>query len=285
MEDRPMPTSKVTKTRVAVPGGSLNVVDEGQGPPIVLIHAGVADLRAWDDVVPPLVAAGHRVIRYDLRGFGQSTTEDVEFTHQADLRAVLDAVGVEKAVLVGNSKGGAIAYDTAIESPDRVVAVVGVAGGLGVFDGGETPEEVPVREAYEAIDAAEPFDAEALTEFETRVWGSGPLQPADRLSPQLRTKLFEMNLPLNQPNHVGGRQIRLDPPANDRLAELRCPVLAIAGNLDFTYCVATALHLEAEAPHARALIWDDVAHMIGMEQPERLAHVIGEFVAPLRPWS
>lgn len=280
-----MPTSKVMSSKVVVPGGSLNVVDEGEGPPILLIHAGVADLRAWDDVVPPLTAAGYRVIRYDLRGFGQSTTEDVEFSHQADLRAVLDAAGVGKAILVGNSKGGSIAYDTALESPDRVVAVVGVAGGLGGFDGGETPEEVPVREAYEAIDSAEPFDAEALTEFETKVWGAGPLQPLERVSPQLRAKLFEMNLPLNQPNHVSGRQLRLDPPASERLAELTCPVLAIAGTLDFSDCVVTARHLEADAPNARALIWDDVAHMIGMEQPDRLAGAIAEFVAPFRSWE
>jgi len=272
-------------TAVSVPGGSLHVVDEGSGPPILLIHAGVADLRAWDDVVPHLTRAGHRVIRHDIRGFGRSTTEDVEFSHQADVRAVLEAAGVEKAALVGNSKGGSIAYDTAIESPDRVVAVVGVAGGLGGFDGGETPEEVRVREAYEAVDSAEPFDAEALTEFEVKLWMSGPLQPLERTSPKLRARLFEMDLPLNQPSHVGGRQVRLDPPANDRLAELRCPVLAIAGTLDFTDCVVTAHHLETNAPDARALIWDDVAHMIGMEQPERLANAVAEFVAPLRPWS
>jgi 3-oxoadipate enol-lactonase len=272
-------------TAVAVPGASLHVVDEGSGPPIVLIHAGVADLRAWDDVVPHLTRAGHRVIRYDIRGFGESTTEDVEFSHQADLRAVLDAAGVGQAALVGNSKGGTIALDTAIESPERVVAVVGVAAGLGGFDGGETPEEVPIREAYEALDSAEPFDAEALTEFEVRVWMSGPLQPLERTSRQLRARLFEMDLPLNQPSHVGGRQVRLDPPANDRLAELRCPVLAVAGTLDFSDCVATARHLEANAPNATAVIWDDVAHMIGMEQPERLADTIAEFVDPMRPWS
>jgi 3-oxoadipate enol-lactonase len=198
---------------------------------------------------------------------------------------VLDAAGVGQAALVGNSKGGTIALDTAIESPERVVAVVGVAAGLGGFDGGETPEEVPIREAYEALDSAEPFDAEALTEFEVRVWMSGPLQPLERTSRQLRARLFEMDLPLNQPSHVGGRQVRLDPPANDRLAELRCPVLAVAGTLDFSDCVATARHLEANAPNATAVIWDDVAHMIGMEQPERLADTIAEFVDPMRPWS
>jgi 3-oxoadipate enol-lactonase len=273
------------RTTVAVPGGELSVVDDGDGPPIVLIHAGVADLRAWDDVVPPLAAAGHRVIRYDIRGFGKSTTGDVEFSHQADLRAVLDAAGVGKAVLVGNSKGGTIALDTAIELPERVVAVVGVAAGLGGFDGGETPDEVAVREAYERIDSAEPFDAVALTDYEVQLWLAGPLQPLDRVSPALRTRFFEMDLPLNEEGRVGGRQVRLDPPANDRLAELRCPVLAIAGTLDFSDCVATARHLEADAPDARALIWDDVAHMIGMEQPARLAGAVAEFVAPLRPWS
>ena len=99
------------RSDVAVPGGTLNVVDEGEGPPILLLHAGVADLRAWDDVVPHLTRAGHRVIRYDIRGLGRSITEDVEFSHRADLRAVLHAVGVERAVLVGNSKGGQIAID------------------------------------------------------------------------------------------------------------------------------------------------------------------------------
>jgi 3-oxoadipate enol-lactonase len=274
----------MTASQIDVPRGRLHVIDEGHGPPIVLIHAGVADLRAWDDVVPPLTRVGYRVIRHDMRGFGQSTTEDVEFSHQADVRAVLDAAGVERAVLVGNSKGGMVAIDTAVESPDRVAAVVGVAAGVGGYDGGATPEEIPINEEYERVDSAEPFDAVALTDFEVKVWLAGPLQSLDRVSPELRTRFFEMALPLNEEGRVRGRQLRLDPPANDRLSELRCPVLAIAGTLDFSECVATARHLEADAPDARALIWDDVAHMIGMEQPHRLAAAIAEFVEPLRPW-
>ena len=74
-----------------------------------------------------------------------------------------------------------------------------------------------------------------------------------------------------------GRRARLDPPAAERLAELTCPVLVVAGALDFSYVAATARHLELNAPAARAVIWDDVAHMIGMEQPERLTDLIVEF--------
>ncbi len=91
--------------------------------------------------------------------------------------------------------------------------------------------------------------------------------------------------PLNEPGRVKGRPIRLDPPATDRLAELRCPVLAVAGELDFSDVVRTAEWLAAEAPDARALVWPDVAHMIGMEQPDRLAATIVDFVAPFAPWA
>jgi len=270
---------------VAVPGGSLHVVEDGAGPPILLVHAGVADLRAWDAMVAPLVAAGYRVIRYDARGYGRSTTEDVAFSPRDDLRAVMDARGADRAALVGNSRGGALAFDTAIESPERVVAVVGVAAGVGGFDGGETPEEQAIFEAYEAVDTAEPFDAVALTDFETSVWGDGPGQPAGRLRADARALLTEMNGPLNDPARIKGREIKLDPVANERLAELRCPVFAIGGALDFSDVTATARHLEADAPDARAVIWDDVAHMIGMEQPDRLAAAIVSFLEPLDRWT
>ena len=274
----------MTESHVDVPGGRLFVVDEGEGPPLLLLHAGVADLRAWDAMVAPLNEAGYRVLRFDTRGYGASTTEDVEFSLQADVIAVLDALGIGRAALIGNSRGGMIAFDTAIEHPDRVAAVVGVAAGLGGFQVDPTAEELPILEAYERVDTAEPFDADALTDFETQVWLDGPGQPADRVHWTLRELFRMMARPLNEPGRVRGREIRLDPPANDRLSELRCPVLAIAGRLDFSDVVHTAQRLESAAPDARAVVWDDVAHMIGMEQPERLASTIVDFLAPLERW-
>ncbi len=274
----------MTDSHVDVPGGRLFVVDEGEGPPLVLLHAGVADLRAWDAMVAPLNEAGYRVVRFDTRGYGASTTEDVEFSLQADVIAVLDSLGIGRAALIGNSRGGMIAFDTAIEYPDRVVAVVGVAAGLGGFEVDPTAEEIPILEAYERVDSAEPFDADALTDFETQVWLDGPGQPADRVHWTLREMFRMMARPLNEPGRVRGREIRLDPPANDRLSELRCPVLAIAGRLDFSDVVHTAQRLETAAPDARAVVWDDVAHMVGMEQPERLASTIVDFLAPLERW-
>jgi 3-oxoadipate enol-lactonase len=118
----------MTDRSISVPGANLNTVDEGSGPPIVLLHAGIADLRAWDALVPHLTAAGYRLIRYDQRGFGRTVTKNVAFSNRADCIAVLDALGIGQAVLVGNSRGGQIAIDTAIEFPDRIAALVGVGG-------------------------------------------------------------------------------------------------------------------------------------------------------------
>ena len=273
----------MTQRLVDVPGGKLLVVDEGSGPPIVLLHAGIADIRSWDAMIPPLTAAGYQTVRYDQRGVGGSTTDSVEFSRVDDLLAVLDATGVGRAALAGNSMGGMLAFDTAIVAPERVVAIVGVGAGLGGFDGGNTPEEIALFEEMERLEKADPPDPAAVADIDVRVWVDGPGQPPTRVAAAIRDLVVEMDT--SDPTRHQGSPVRLNPPASDRLDEIRCPVLAVAGDLDVSEVVVTARHLEANAPNARALIWPDVAHMIGMEQPARLADAIIEFLAPLDRWS
>lgn len=285
----------MTILTVAVPGGQLHVLDEGQptGPPILLLHAGIADLTAWDALAPLLAAAGQRVVRYDARGFGRSVTEDVEYSNRADAIAVLDALEMQRATLVGNSRGGQIAFDTAIDYPDRVHVVVGVGAGLGGFDGVSTDDEEAIFVRMEALEAAlesagPAGDAElvdAIVDLDVRFWVDGPGQAEDRVPAAIRDHVRSMDAAHYDPSRVQGRPRPLTPPAGGRLAELRCPVLAVAGALDVSDVVQTARHLEAHAPNACAVILPDVAHMIGMEAPERLAALILEFLSPGRPGS
>jgi len=270
---------------IDVPGGRLFVVDEGAGPPIVLIHAGIVDLRAWDDLVPHLVAAGYRAVRYDTRGWGRSTTDEVDFSNRADLVAVLDALGIGRAALVGNSRGGQIAFDTALEFPARVAAVVGVGASLGGLDVPVTPEELALLEEMERLEGTEPQDLEAIVAINTRLWVDGPGQSPGRGPAWIAGHVRETCRLLGEEGHVFGRPIVLAPSAAARLADLRCPVLAVAGALDISDVAATARHLEAHAPNARAVILPDVAHMIGMERPGQLASRITAFLDPLRPWA
>lgn len=279
--------SPMSERFVSVPGGRLFVVDDGADtdPPIVLLHAGIADSRSWDALVPLLVDAGYRVIRFDHRGHGRSTTDDVGFSPRADLLAVLDDAGIGRAALVGNSRGGRIAIDTAIESPDRVVAVVGVAAGLGGLETESTPEETSLWDEMDQIESADAPDPGAIVDIDLRVWVDGPGQPRDRVPAALRAMVATMDRPLYEPGHVSGSPIPLDPPAVERLADLRCPVVAVAGSLDPSDVTQAARHLAVHAPDARVVIWPHVAHMIGMEVPDELAVLIVDFLAPLPPWS
>ena len=273
-----------TETRsVPVPGGRLHAVIDGDGPPILLVHAGIVDLRAWDPLVPYLVVAGHRVVRYDVRGYGQSTTDDVEFSNRADLRAVLDDAGVARAVFVGNSRGAMISLDTILETPERAVAFAWVGGGIGGFESETPASELALFERADALIEAK--DVEGMADLEVQVWVDGMGQPAGRAPEWIRAAVREMDLPLLQPDRVMGRPLPLEPTANDRLGEVMIPVLAVVGALDASDTRAGAVRLEEAIPGTRRIVYPDIAHMVGMEAPERLAGDILELVRPLGSWA
>jgi len=287
--------AQMTESTVAVPGGRLFAIDEGRpgDPPVVLLHAGIAELRSWDDCVPPLLAAGYRVVRFDQRGYGRTVTEDVGYAGHDDVVAVLDALHIGRAALVGNSMGGSMAFDTAIAAPTRVVAVVGVGAGLGGFEVPSTDEEEALFLQMEAVEAAwegssgadRTTHLEHLLDLETRFWMDGPGQPTDRVPAILRERLTAWNRAHYADDRVQGRRQRLDPPAAGRLHELGCPILAIAGDLDVSDVAAAVDHLATHAPDARAVHLPGVAHMIGMEVPETLASLVIDFLAPLPRWA
>ncbi len=266
---------------VDVAGGRLYLVDQGDGRPLVLLHEGIVDLRAWDGLVPFLVDAGLRVIRYDRRGHGRSETEDVEYSNRSDLIAVLDTLGLERAVLVAGSAGGQIAIDAAIEHPARIDGIVALGAGLGGYEIDLRPEELALFEAMERLEDADPPDAAAIADLDVRVWVDGIGQPVDRVPSEVREAVRAMDRALWQPGRTGGRPVPLRPPAAERLDELRCPVLAAAGELDVSDVVATAHHLEASAPDARAVIVPGVAHMIALERPGLVADLVVGFVRAL----
>ena len=263
---------------IPVPGGRLHGVAEGDGPPIVLLHAAVVDSRVWEPFVPLLTDAGYRAIRYDARGFGQSVTEDVEFSRVDDLLAVLDTFGVERAAVVGNSQGGQIALDLAVSRPDRVAALVQLASGIGGLDVPMSPHDEAVEQRYEEIDAA--GDIQALTDFELALWGAGVDQPVERLPAGLRGFLRPMIEAANQ-GRPRGRQVPLDPPAAERLDRLTMPVLFVHGGLDFSYVELFGRHLEANVPNARMVVMPGVAHLLAAEAPDETARLVLDLVRPL----
>src|SRR4051794_6515318 len=120
---------------VEVAGRRVNVVEMGEGdPPVVFVHGLAGSWQNWLENIPHFAAAGHRVVAFDLPGFGASELpgEKVSIAGYGRLvDTLLDGLGVGPAVLVGNSMGGFIAAEVAIQVPQRVERLVLVsAAGL-----------------------------------------------------------------------------------------------------------------------------------------------------------
>ena len=277
-----MPTEQIW---IDVPGGRLAADDHGDpaAPPILLVHSAVVNRRAWDGVVPHLVKAGYRVIAYDMRGFGESTSEDVDFAGHEDVLAVLDHFGVGKAAIVGNSMGAHFALDAILAAPDRFEAYVWVGGGISGFDKEPAPEELVLFDAEEAAENAGDWDL--ATEYDAQIWMDGPGQPATRVDPEVREAFKRMDRALLEPGRVFGNRRKAEVPAIDQLHTIRVPTLVVIGGLDTVGTQASAEKLAAEVPAARLIKIPDVAHIVGMERPSNLAALIVEHLAPLPRWS
>jgi pimeloyl-ACP methyl ester carboxylesterase len=241
---------------------------DGEGTPVVLLHAGVADRRAWRDVVPRLEAP---VVAYDRRGFGETPPGPDGFSHLDDLWAVLDATVGGPAWLVGNSMGGALALDAAVSAPERVAGLVLIAPAVsGQPDPAELdPQMQRGMEAWEAVAG----DPEALLAFETQWWLDGPDAPEGRVGGAARELALDMNRRIianGAPEGAGHPGVDAWP----RLGDLAMPVTILCGNRDEDFAIATCRELAEQIPGARFELLPGVAHLPMLETPDRIAALI-----------
>ncbi|PTL72081.1 hypothetical protein C1I63_03985 [Rathayibacter caricis DSM 15933] len=260
-----------------VPGASLHWEADGHAssPALLLVHAGIADLRMWDPVVPEL-ARDHLVVRLDSRGFGGTTTGDVDFDERADLLAVLDHLGVERAVVVGCSRGGSAALDLAIAHPDRVSGLVAVCPGVGGFPYPELTEEEDAL--FDEIDALlTTGDHAQVARKEAELWAFGPGRSPDGLDPSFVRTVRSLAEGRAGHEHEKPRPIPLEPPAYDRVVDLDVPALLLVGAHDVSESFPVFEYLVATIAGAEGHVFESAAHLPSVERPE-------EFLAVLRPW-
>ena len=109
-----------------IDGVRLHYQDKGVGPPVVLVHGFSSSTYSWKNVFEPL-AKSYRVIAVDLKGFGFSGKPDGDYTRRAQAMLVahlLDHLKIEKAWLVGNSMGGEVSLNFALQNPRRVAGLI-----------------------------------------------------------------------------------------------------------------------------------------------------------------
>jgi 3-oxoadipate enol-lactonase len=215
---------KIRSDYLNVPGGRLYFEESGTGAAVVLIHGGFGDRRMWDAQFDAL-ARDFRVVRYDHRGFGNSTGADSAYSPTADLIRLLDHLGIAKAHVIGNSVGGTVALDFALLHPERTNKVVVVASGASGYPW--RPEDVAsiVAVFNTAKEQGADKAAELWLHNDMIAVSSRHPRSADLVARMVRDNknIFKLN---------AWPEESLKPSTYDRLGELRMPVLFVVGQND-----------------------------------------------------
>jgi pimeloyl-ACP methyl ester carboxylesterase len=267
-----------------------------EGPAVVLVHGLSSNSHVWDAVAPRL-AAQFRVVALDQRGHGRSDKPDEGYdfdTIVADLRGLVEALGLSRPIVVGHSWGGNVVLQHAAANPDEVAGLVLVDGGfieladdpamtwerverelappdLTALTFGELRERVRGREAGA-------YWSEAV---EATLRGSFAIESDGRIAPRLTLA-----------NHLRILRAMWEQRPSRLYAHVRCPVLIVPARRDGSDAdgdeprarrerqVAAAA---AAIPSARVLWMDDTVHDVPLHRPEELAAAIARFAERTYP--
>lgn len=257
-------------------GWDLRATTSGNDPRMVLLHPGVGDRRIWHDLMQ-ILAPEHTAVAYDRRGFGDTTPANAEFANIDDLDAVVATCADGPVVLVGNSQGGRVAIDYALEHPERVARMVLIAPAISGAPDPDWEDELGFEFLTEIEAAEERGDLESINRYEAHIWLDGVDAQEGRVSGPARELFLQMN-GVALANEAGVPPS--DPPsAIERLDELAMPILVIVGELDLSYQRTSARALAAVVAEGRLVELEGVAHLPQLEEPQLIAELIREFIA------
>jgi 3-oxoadipate enol-lactonase len=242
----------------------------GDGPALLLLHAGIADRRMWDEHLEPLAAAGYRVVAVDLPGFGEAPLGQRPVAHWEDVVETMDALEIERTALVGNSFGGAVALRVAALRPERISSLL-LFSAPAVPEPDPSPELLAVWEAEEG--AVEEGDFEKAVEAVVSAWiRPGAAEGVRRRIATMQRRNYEM--------HASGQELEQapDPLEEDPtlLANIDCPSLLAAGEEDMVDFRNAVPELAAKLPQATTATIPECGHLAPLEAPEEFRRLVLE---------
>lgn len=270
VSQRQKPPANSRSGLLDVGGGSIYYETAGSGSAVVFIHGGYGDRRMWDGQFRAF-AARFRVIRYDHRGFGRSSAPQQAYSPVEDLRRLLDALQVRRAHLVGNSLGGSLAIDFALQHPERVVSIVVVASGP---RGLPTPQHA-IDRVVAVFNAAETAGLERAAEL----WLAHPMVAVSSQKPGVRERLRAMvtdNRTIFRMRHWPSEA--MEPLAAKRLKEITAPTLIVIGGRDTQVNQAMGEAAATGITGAKRLVIADADHLPQMVNPAAFNRALREFL-------
>ena len=223
----------------------------------------------WEPQWPALTER-FRVVRLDLRGYGQTPLPAVPYSNARDVLRLLDELGLERAALVGNSLGGRVALDVATLARGRVTRLALLAAGLRDWEWSEAIRSFGAEED----EAVERGDLDEATEINVRMWLSPGAPPDVRdLVRTMQRHAFDVDQAAYaadpQPGPV--EEIHID------LARIAVPVLVVVGAHDVPDFLQIGELLERELPDARLVVLD-TGHLVSMEAPDETTELLLDFL-------
>ncbi|WP_155368692.1 alpha/beta fold hydrolase [Catellatospora vulcania] len=247
----------------------------GEGPTIVLLHSTVCDRRMWDPQLPVLTAAGYRVVRCDLRGFGESPMPDRPYNNADDVADLLDELGIERAALVGASGGGRVAIEFAARRPERTTALALLCTAVADHE----PSAQLSAYGQQEDTLLEAGDVAGATELNVTAWVGPHGDEATReLVRVMQRHAFEVQLAPAEEEH-GSIKHDVD------LSAITAPCLLVSGEHDFADFHDIALRLSKQIAGSRHVHLDWAGHLPSMERPEALNPVLVDFLRETVPVS
>lgn len=262
------------------------VYGSGQPPFLVLLHGSFLSIRSWRSVMRPL-AEGATVVAFDRPAFGltsrpvPSSRNEARYSPEAQTELVvnlLSSLGIERAILVGNSTGGTIALLTALRHPERVQGVV-LAGAM-IYSGYATSEVPSFLKPF--MKTLTPVFSRIMKRVITALYDRnirGFWYVGERLADDTLAA-FRKDLMVGDWSRgfwelfLETHHLHLD----RQLKNLELPSLVVTGEHDLTVKTAESLRLSKELPGAELKVIPDCAHLPQEEQPEAFAEAVRDFV-------
>jgi pimeloyl-ACP methyl ester carboxylesterase len=249
----------------------LPLDDIGDGPAVVLLHAGIADRTMWAGIAGELVAAERRVIAIDLPGYGQAAVSAVDAPWVA-VAETLEELDVAGATLVGCSFGGAVALRVAVVAPRRVAALALVSS-PGLADTRPSPR---LRSAWDAEEAAlERGDVDAATAAVVDAWLL-PDAPPELVAHLTRMQHRALTIQTAAPDPAAAPDpLEEDPSA---LTHVHLPALIAVGEHDMPDFHAAAYELARLLATQPPVVIAGAGHLAPLEQPAAFTALLLEFL-------
>ncbi len=252
--------------------GVLPFDEAGEGPAVVLLHAGVAERSMWAEHLPALAASGHRALAVDLPGFGAAPESAT--APWLEVLQTMSGLGIDRAVLIGNSLGGAVALRVAHAAPERVRALMLISAPPPDLEPSEQ-----LREAWRAEEEAyDRGDIDGAVEAVVAAWTLPDASAAlrERIAAAQR-RAYEHAAAAGQYEEPPD-SLEEDPSALTRLA---MPALVLAGEREMLDFREGAVALAQALPHARHVLIAGAGHLAPLETPEVFRALMLEWLAEL----